>query len=746
MTAACCWGATAIVRCRASAALALEPMLLLDYQKRESPQTSMEVAAGGTSPSSPAAKLVAFTHSYADAGFMPVLLKPNEKAPAYSHWQSMPAATVAQILSVSGSYNVGIAIPENYFVLDIDVKNGQNGMATLQAWEDKYGPLQGMPIQCTPSGGFHYLFKLPAGVRLKNSVKFAPGLDVRTSGGFIATEPSVINGTGYWWQDWDVLAEPMPEIPVAPDWLVEKCLKREDLTVAKNVTEGDELVIAEGQRNETLYRKACALRRQGFDEKEIQDAVTSMNQRSCRPPLVPNEIVSLVHSAASHPAGPAPGAPSPAQKRSFGLKDSTAARLFIGAPPPAKWLIEQILPHGKVSIVASPPGVGKSYLVLDLAVNVAATPAATLWDGARFSLGGRVRAQGRVVIISAEDDLEELHRRLYALVDGGAMPEKLHIMSLPDQGHFCIVQGDSRKNLAPTEAWLALKEEILQLGDVQLVVVDTLQAVSTGDLNAAEIAQALMNELVELATRSGASVVLIHHIVKKAAAEQKGLLTSQDAMDAVRGSGAIVGSARAAYVLYPHPAGEDICEVMGIKYEQNKVVYGLVAKANGAARRDYTIYIRDEHGVLRDRSHEYRRRTQDSASLLDGELAGEIVKAYRAGAPFAASAASSNGLHKRRFELPQQFHDLPARWFVEHAGALVRDEKVRKKKSTNGYQYAPVGEPDAEVDVDGLDPVESKEGLTPVPPVGKPGKKQAATKKAVTKKTMPKKGCNKNDV
>lgn len=691
------------------------------------------------------ASTAAYAQAYVNVGLQPVALVPNEKRPAFTGWQSTAASTVIQVLEANADYNLGIALSAEYIVLDIDVKNGVNGFETLQRWEEQHGPMPHTLCQRTPSGGRHIVLKLPLGMSLKNKVNFAPGVDIRADGGFIVGEPSIISGRTYAWIDWDVLTEPMPNIAIVPDWFLDLYQMAETKTTERHpiVNQGEQIILA-GQRNGALYRKACAMRGQGFNAVEIDAALQQYNARACKPPLLPKEVTQTATSAAKYEPNPPPFRQP--HVPSFNLKALVATSLFIGPPPPVKWLVEQVFQLGKVSVLASPPGVGKSNLALALAVDVATAPTGTLWNGARFSFGGRVQAQGNVVVISAEDDLEELHRRLYALVGESAMPEKLHVVSLPDQGHFCFVQGDSRKNMSPTEAWLALKAEILRLGNVQLVVVDTLQAVSAGDLNAAENAQAMMNELVELATRSGASVLLIHHIVKRAAAEQKGMLAAQDAMDAVRGSGAIVGSARAAYVLYPHPAGEEICEVMDCKYEQNKVVYGLVAKANGAARRDYTIYIRDEHGVLRDRTLEYRRRSQDGASLLDGELVEEIVRAYRAGVPFAAAAVSANGLHKRRFELPKQFHDLPAKWFVQHAEALVHDEKVRKEKITNGYQYAPVDALSAMADEDGQDFVECKDESAPLATVKKPIKRKAATKKVLRKKLMLKKNRNKNDV
>lgn len=371
----------------------------------------------------------------------------------------------------------------------------------------------------------------------------------------------------------------------------------------------------------------------------------------------------------------------------FCLEKSTANRLFLGKPKAVSWLVEGIFPQAKAIILASPPGIGKSYLSLNLAVTVASAPSAL---NPAFCFGGQVKAHGRVVIVSAEDDHDELHRRLAAITKD--MPSRLHVVSLPDNGHFTFLQGDNRSGLTPAVQWSELKKQIAELDDVCLVIVDTLQALSCGDMNAAEIAQAMMNELTEVANRTGAAVIALHHLTKGKADAQNGLLSAQSAMDAIRGSGAIVGAVRAAYCLFPHPQGSKVCEALNIPFVENKVIYGLVAKANGPARRDRSIYIRNDDGLLEDRTLQYKRAVGEEHSLLESELLAEIVAAYVAGNGFAVSIQSKNGLHKRREEMAGEFHNKPATWFQDVATRLVQAGKLATKKITNGSQYVPVAE------------------------------------------------------
>jgi hypothetical protein len=81
-------------------------------------------------------------------------------------------------------------------VLDLDTKNGKDGVAALAALG--FPDLAALsPIRVrTPSGGWHLFFKHDP--RLKNSVsRIGPGIDVKTSGGFVVAPGSLKDGRRY---------------------------------------------------------------------------------------------------------------------------------------------------------------------------------------------------------------------------------------------------------------------------------------------------------------------------------------------------------------------------------------------------------------------------------------------------------------------------------------------------------------------------------------------------------------------
>ena len=97
-------------------------------------------------------------------------------------------------------------------------------------------------------------------------------------------------------------------------------------------------------------------------------------------------------------ARPAMIAPEPQRSSVF----FSAAELE-GQPIPARqWLVDGLIPSGTVSLLGGDGGTGKSLLALQLAVAVATGGA---WLGLPVT-------SGRAIYISAEDDHDELHRRL----------------------------------------------------------------------------------------------------------------------------------------------------------------------------------------------------------------------------------------------------------------------------------------------------------------------------------------------
>ena len=196
--------------------------------------------------------------------------------------------------------NVAIATGEQSFdVLDVDIKD--DGKSTLKNLETEYGILPDTPCQKTGSGGGQYFFKYSG--QLKNSVRFAAGLDSRSTGGYVVVPPSSHYSGGIY--QWESEKSPFDLLPVdMPEWLI-KLIGNSNNQKTNNSVEEE---IAQGKRNDALFSVGCSMRAKGLHIEEIGPAVQKINERRCKPPLSQNEVEAIIKSVEKHEPGSIYGA------------------------------------------------------------------------------------------------------------------------------------------------------------------------------------------------------------------------------------------------------------------------------------------------------------------------------------------------------------------------------------------------------------------------------------------------------
>ena len=201
--------------------------------------------------------------------------------------------------------NVGIAA-EGMLVIDIDgADNPWPGDPEHAADLAGAGA-----IALTPRGGRHYLFRRPEGKSWKCSTsRLAPGVDVRTDGGYIVAAPSEIEEGPYRWGEGLELDDPLGQLPDPPAWLaaaLDALVSPESPTVAHGSpiaasTGPDANPIPSGQRNATLARLAGTMRRVGMGLPEIAAALHQTNRVRCQPSLADREVDRIAESIARYP-------------------------------------------------------------------------------------------------------------------------------------------------------------------------------------------------------------------------------------------------------------------------------------------------------------------------------------------------------------------------------------------------------------------------------------------------------------
>lgn len=233
---------------------------------------------------------------YAALGWKVFPCKPGSKEPA-CNWKISATSDPDSLkaLFTGETLNIAWAVPEDMMVLDIDVKDGVDGFASLEGLEKRFGHLPSTPIQETPRSGNHLVFRLHPGSTVKNTVgTVGEGLDTRSGGGYILIEPSQVNGKPYDWgreNPFDV------EIPLAPAWLIDLASGRKRSLPAGSV-------FAKGERNSGLASIAGSMRKRGMSGAAIKAALMEENRSRCNPPLPEDEVRTIAESISGYtPSG-----------------------------------------------------------------------------------------------------------------------------------------------------------------------------------------------------------------------------------------------------------------------------------------------------------------------------------------------------------------------------------------------------------------------------------------------------------
>ena len=146
---------------------------------------------------------------------------------------------------------------------------------------------------------------------------------------------------------------------------------------------------------------------------------------------------------------------------------------MVEAPKPIEWLVDSFIPLAKPGIIAAVGGVGKSLSMIQLALGVA--------TGGNF-WGKPIMQRGSSVIFAAEDDLNEVHRRIEALDPNGERHKSqydVYVFPIPEQKEPMILLREEGVTSQAQE----LIDELKTIPNLKLVVFDPLQAFTTGNIS-----------------------------------------------------------------------------------------------------------------------------------------------------------------------------------------------------------------------------------------------------------------------
>ena len=460
---------------------------------------------------------------------------------------------------------IGIPTGEasGFFVLDLDCKNGAQGLEWLAAHEQR---LPQTRRHRTRSGGVHLLFAMPGGRTIRNSAsKVGPGVDVRGTGGYIIAPPS----DGYDVVDACTIAEapawlldlidppaapaqpvaPRPPSPPrqsgdgtryglqaldnecqailsAPDGAKHDTLNRAAFSIGGLVAAGE---LSEGPALHALTSALAGIASRCEDYPAAQKTLGAAfragmaKPRQAPAPMIRRTIVEEYMPRADEPpprdhapdhwsAEPDPEPPEPEIDRVASDAPFTGLPLvYFQDVEPAltgEDFLEGVLIRAAMSVFYGPSNCGKTFFACDLALHVAY---GKTWNGREVTQGG--------VIYCAMEGAHGIRNRVTAWarhygLEGAPIPFAIIPVALNLQDP----EADTSRLIEAIETAAA------KMGQpVALVVMDTLsRAMAGGNENSPEDMGALVMNSDRIRQATGAHVAWIHHSGKDQAQGARG--------------------------------------------------------------------------------------------------------------------------------------------------------------------------------------------------------------------------------
>ena len=191
------------------------------------------------------------------------------------------------------------------------------------------------------------------------------------------------------------------------------------------------------------------------------------------------------------------------------------------------WLWADRIPRGKITIIAGYPGVGKSFLTLDIAARVS--------RGSYWCDGGKA-PPGKVLLYTAEDGLADTVKpRLSAL---GA--ETSRIMAIPS-----LIKSEASTMSFSLDSHLEMLEETIIANEIDLCVIDPLLiSMGQGDMNKAHHVRRVLGPVHSTAERTGCTFVGVMHLNRR---------SNVNPLDKINSSGDFAAAARSVFLVGENP-------------------------------------------------------------------------------------------------------------------------------------------------------------------------------------------------
>lgn len=256
--------------------------------------------------------------------------------------------------------------------------------------------------------------------------------------------------------------------------------------------------------------------------------------------------------------------------------------------PPRQWLYGTQLLRGFVTVLVAPGGTGKSTYAMVVAAALAS---------GRALLGEHIFATVPTAILNLEDPMEELDRRLAAIMiryhlTPADLADRIFLHSGEDRAVTMAALGDDGFTVVhPDEE--ALTAEILAHG-IGLLEVDPFAESHTLEENSNPQMIQAAAAWRRIARATNCAILLVHHVRKGAVLD----------IDSARGAKGLTDSARVGLLL--SSMGQDDAETLGIAAEERWQYVRLDdAKTNMAPKATKARWFRLKREELHNGTEEY---------------------------------------------------------------------------------------------------------------------------------------------
>ena len=593
--------------------------------------------------------------AHARAGFAVFPLVPNAKIPAIKNWQNLATTSPAQVnewWTERPDANVGIETTP-YLVVDVDPRHGGHvtfeGLKLVEDFPDTR-------LSRTAGGGFHMLYRLPEHTTVRGGVgKLGPGIDIKSWGGLIVAPGSTVDRRPYSWMNDSPIA-------MAPEWLIERCKAarpRKD-NAGKRVADEDGESIdrafewlakhapsAEtGNRGFTAYKVACRLYDFGATRATCEELIGEWSATRCDPPMDEADVLHAAMSAEKNMQNPIGSKHSKAS--GFEPHDipewhpkpddlPSSVDELLATPlvqfdaaliPPRPWVVTGYACRARVTLLAGPGGVAKSTHTLMTAVAVA--------TGRGGICGFPIPKRERVWLWNQEDDMEEMHRRLAAIMAAFNVSWN----DLIDEDGSPMLYLDSGVDAPLMLAKRTMEQSVVgtpQVGQViadvkarkiGLLVLDPLVEFHEAGENDNVQMRAVVGQIRRIAVEGDCAVILASHTRKPPQAAADGFAGE---MDAARGASSQLGVVRIGATIFS--MSPNMAKAWKIEGEPSDYVRIDIAKNNLAPPRPEPIWFKRESRDIGGFEHsesiglsrpvDLKRKVQQKESLAE-LIAGAI--------------------------------------------------------------------------------------------------------------------------